>query len=145
MGRKNLWLIVISILILVFDISMSFILDAYSVKIVTPDSYALYICVKCIVVISLVAIIIAGFLKKDSSHYIIQYITTLLMQFIPLIIRYLSTSTNGFLISIIIFFVSMIVYGAIVLGLFVLSKRSLHVAKTLEGKKIPVKEENDND
>lgn len=141
MRSRNLWLIVISILILIFDIAMSFILDAYSLRIVERDSYALYVCAKCIVVSCLVAIIVAGFLKKDTSHYIIQYLITLLMQLIPLIIRYLSTSTNGFLISIIIFFVSLIIYCAIFFGLFVLSKRIMQTSKTLEGKKILVKEE----
>lgn len=141
MKSKNLWLIVISVLILIFDIAMSFILDAYSLKIVKQDSYILYACAKCIVVFCFVAIIVVGFLKKDSSHYFIQYIATLLVQLIPLIIRYLSTSTNGFLISIIIFFVSLIIYSAIVLGLFVLSKSTMRVSKTLEGEKIPVKED----
>ena len=143
MKIKNIWLIVVSIIILAFDIAMSFILDVYSLKIVAKDSYALYACAKCIAVISFIAIIVAGLLKKDSSHYIIQYIATLLVQFIPLIIRYLSTTANGFLLSIIIFFVSLIIYCVIVLGLFVLSKKTLQMSKTLEGKKIPVKEEVD--
>ena len=143
MKNRNLWIIVISFLILIFDIVMSFILDAYSLKIVEQDSYVLYICAKCLVVALFAAMIFAGFLKKDSSHYAIQYIITILIQFIPLIIRYLSTSNNGFLISIIIFFVSLIIYCAIVLGLFIVSKRTLQISKKLEGKKISVKEETD--
>lgn len=145
MKIKNLWLIVISIIVLLFDVAIGFILDAYSLKIVEQDSYVLYVCAKCIFVACLVAIIVVGFLKKDSSHYVIQYIATLLVQLIPLIIRYLSTSANGFVISIIIFFVSLIIYCAIVLGLFVLSKRTMQAAKALEGKNIPIKEEDFNE
>lgn len=143
MKNKNLCLIAISFLILVFDIVMSFVLNAYSLKIVARDSLILYVCSKCIVVVAFMAIIVTGLLKKDSSHYIIQYIATLLIQLIPLLIRYLSTTSNGFLISIIIFFVSLIIYCAIVLGLFVLSKKTLQMSKTLEGKKIHIKEEID--
>lgn len=141
MQNKNIWLLVISIIILIFDIAMGFILNAYSMKIVAEDSRILYICVKCIVILLLVAIVLLFFLKNDSAHYALQYFSTLLIQFLPLAIRYLSVTENGFLVSIILTFVISIIYTGIVLAFSLLRKSTIAAAKKLEGKTIPVNED----
>ena len=141
MRNKNIWLLVISIIILIFDIAMGFILNAYSMKIVANDSRILYICVKCIVVILLIAIVLLCFLKNDTSHYALQYLSTLFIQFLPLAIRYLSALESGFLVSIILTFVILIIYTGIVLAFSLLRKRTIVTAKKLEGKTIPVNED----
>ena len=145
MRDKNIWLFTISIIILIFDIAMGFILDAYSLKIVSTDSKILYICIKILVVILLVVTVTLSVLKKDLANYILQYISTLALQFVPLAIRYLSAVENGFLVSIILTFVFLLIYIGVVLGLAVLSKRTIVVEKQLEGKTIPVKEETKNE
>lgn len=145
MRNKNIWLPSISILILIVDIVMAFILNAYSVEITATDSKILYICVKCLVVALLIATVVLGFRKKDIANYILQYACVLFLQFIPLAIRYLSIVKNGFLISIILTFILLIVYVAIVVGLSILSKKSVIAAKKLEGKTISIKEETENE
>lgn len=145
MKNRNIWILTISIMILIFDIAISFILDAYSLKIASTDSKVLYIITKSLVVAILLVIVVLSFLKKDISNYILQYVGTLILQLIPLVIRYLSAVENGFLISVILTFVFLIVYTGIVLGLSVLSKKTIVAAKKLEGKTIPIKEEMENE
>lgn len=141
MKNKNIWLLAISIIILMFDIAMVFILDAYSLKIASTDSKILYISIKVLVVVLLIITVALSFLKKDSANYILQYISALVLQFVPLAIRYLSAVENGFLVSIILTFVFLLIYTGIVLGLSALSKKTIAAAKQLEGKTIPVNEE----
>ena len=103
--------------------------------------YRFYICIKILVVVLLVVTVALSSFKKDSANYILQYISTLTIQFVPLAIRYLSVVENGFLVSIIITFVFFLIYAGVVLGLSVLSKKTIVAAKQLEGKTIPVNEE----
>lgn len=147
MQNKNIWLLFISTLILVFDIIMGFILSLYSVEIINTDSKILYICIKLIALVLLIAIIALSFRKKDTANYLVQYISTLILQFVPLIVRYLSVVKNGFLISLIITFVALIIYfSIIIIGFSVLSKKTIIASKNLEGKTIPVKEDmNENE
>ena len=141
MKNKNIFVIVISAIILAFDISMSFIFNSYGVKIVAQDFNILYIIAKCIAIIAFIGIAIFVFFRKDSASYIIQYVATIILQFVPLITRYLSLINNGFILSLIIFFVTLIIYFGLIFGLFVLGNMSAKAAKNLEGKKISVKDD----
>lgn len=58
MKNKNIFVIVISAIILAFDISMSFIFNSYGVKIVAQDFNILYIIAKCIAIIAFIGIAI---------------------------------------------------------------------------------------
>lgn len=140
MNKKNFFTI-ISVLIASFIISMSFILDIYSVKIIAIDSLILYIILKTLYFGAFILIIILGLRNNDIANYIIQYIITVAFQIIPLAIRYLSIVENGFLISFIISLVSLPIYSGIIFGFSILSKRTLNTAKELEGTKIPVNKE----
>ncbi len=144
MKDKNIWLLAVSSLILVFDIAMAFVLNAYSVKIEGSDRILLYVLAKCAAVLALIAIAAYGFFKKDAANYIIQYIATLVLQFVPLIVRYASDSNGGFIASVVVFFVALIIYCALLLGLHILSKRTAAASKKLEGEKIPVKNDKEN-
>lgn len=62
----------------------------------------------------------------------------------PLIIRYLYSSESGFIISIIVFFGSIIIYLGLVFGLFSLNKKSIKATEELKGREIKLKE-NDKD
>lgn len=136
MKLKKTFLLIISLIVLVFDISLIFILNSYSIK----ANGFLYIVSKCIALLSFVGVIILGLCKKDLANYILQYIITIIFQFIPLVTRYLSVIENGFVISIIIFFISTIVYLCIELGLLLLNKKSQKALENLKGQEIEIKE-----
>lgn len=137
---KVYWLI-ISFIILLFDISLIFILNLYSVN----NIGILYIVSKSIAVLSFIGIVMLGFFKRDLSCYLLQYIIAIIFQFIPLIIRYLSIGENGFVFSIIILFVSVIVYLCLEFGLLILSKKSLKAIEKLKGTEINTKVEHINE
>lgn len=143
MKRKHVWLLTISAIILVFDIAMSFILNANGAKIIANDTNILYLCSKVFFVGVYIAVVICGLLKKDVANYAIQYIASIVVQFVPLIIRYVSILSNGFVISIIIFFVALLIYCGTVLGLYALSQKTRKATVELEGKRIPIKEDED--
>lgn len=141
MKTKKIYFLLISILLFAFDLAMCFILNAYSLEITAIDEKILYIVTKCVVLAIFAAIIILGLFKKDNANYVVQYGATLIIQILPLAIRYLSVVEKGFLISVILTFVSILIYAAIVLGFAVLSQKTLKATKSLEGKTIPVKED----
>jgi hypothetical protein len=106
---------------------------------------AFYIVSKSISVLSFIGIVMLGFFKRDLSCYSLQYIIAIIFQFIPLIIRYLSIGENGFVFSIIILFVSVIVYLCLEFGLLFLSKKSLKATEKLKGIEINTKVEHINE
>lgn len=146
MTAKKLPFIIVSSIILIFDIALTFILNEYSVRPEGNDN-TIYIIAKCIAVLLFVAVCIAGLLKKDTANYAIVYVATVVLQLLPLAIRYLSLADSGFVISVILFFVAIILYSALTAGLILLNKKTLKAEKQLTGKKIHVKcedtEEND--
>lgn len=140
MNKKSNFFIVISLIVLIFSVVLSFVLNDYF-PIVGNNNLILYIIAKSLFALFLIGIVILFFTKKDNANYIIQYVTTLIIQFLPLFIRLLSSIEYGFLISIIIFFVSVLIYSCIVFGTIILSKKSLLVDEKLKGKEIPIKED----
>lgn len=144
MSGKKLLFLAISLIILIFDIALSFILNIYSFEIIAQDCLILHIITKCLAILLFVAITIFGILKKDLANFVIQYITTVIFQLVPLAIRYLSSLENGFIISIIVFFITLIIYIGIIGGLFILSTKTANVAKKLEGKVISPNNEDNN-
>ena len=143
---KKISFIIVSSIILIFDITLLFVLNEYSVKPYGNDG-VLYIVAKCIAVLLFAAVCIAGLTKKDLANYVIIYISTVALQFLPLAIRYLSLLEKGFVVSVVLFFVIIIIYSALVGGLILLSKKTLTAEKKSEGKTIAVKffDSNDND
>jgi len=135
MKGNRLSLLIISFVILVFDVALAFILNAYSVKNVS----ILYIVSKCIAVIALIGTVVIGFFKKDIANYILIYVITIIYQFVPLSIRYLLFLEKGFIISILILFISTLVYLGLEFGLISLSKKTLKSTEELKGKEIGVK------
>lgn len=140
MNKKTVFFVVISLIVLISSVVLSLILNDY-IAIVGNNNLILYITAKSFFTIFLIGIVILFFTKKDNANYIIQYVTTLIIQFLPLFIRLLSSIEYGFLISIIIFFVSVLIYSCIVLGSIILSQKSLLVDEKLKGKEIPIKKD----
>lgn len=140
MNKKTVFFVVISLIVLISSVVLSLVLNDY-IAIVGNNNLILYITAKSLFTLFLIGIVILFFTKKDNANYIIQYVTTLIIQFLPLFIRLLSSIEYGFLISIIIFFVSVLIYSCIVFGTIILSKKSLLVDEKLKGKEIPFKED----
>lgn len=140
MNKKSSYFIIISLIVLICSVVLSFILNAY-IPIIGNNNLILYITAKSLFTLFLIGIVILFFTKKDNANYIIQYVTTLIIQFLPLFIRLLSSLKYEFLISIIIFFVSVLTYSCIVFGSIILSKKSLLADEKLKGKEIPIKED----
>ena len=84
-----------------------------------------------------------GLCKNAVANYILQYAITIIFQFIPLIIRYVSAVKNGFIISVVIFAVSSIIYFSMEFGLILLNKKSLNAIERLNGQEIKIKEANE--
>ena len=140
MNKKTVFFVVISLIVLMSSAVLSLVLNDY-IAIVGNNNLILYITAKSLFTLFLIGIVILFFTKKDNANYIIQYVTTLIIQFLPLFIRLLSNIEYGFLISIIIFFVSVLIYSCIVFGSIILSKKSLLVDEKLKGKEIPIKKD----
>lgn len=140
MNKKTIFFVVISLIVLISSVVLSLVLNDY-IAIVGNNNLILYITAKSLFTLFLIGIVILFFTKKDNANYIIQYVTTLIIQFLPLFIRLLSSIEYGFLISIIIFFVSVLIYSCIVLGSIILSQKSLLVDEKLKGKEIPIKKD----
>ena len=140
MNKKNSFFVVISLIVLISSVVLSLVLNDY-IAIVGNNNLILYITAKSLFTLFLIGIVILFFTKKDNANYIIQYVTTLIIQFLPLFIRLLSSIEYGFLISIIIFFVSVLIYSCIVFGSIILSQKSLLVDEKLKGKEPPIKED----
>ena len=138
MNKKTVFFVVISLIVLISSVVLSLVLNDY-IAIVGNNNLILYITAKSLFTLFLIRIVILFFTKKDNANYIIQYVTTLIIQFLPLFIRLLSSIEYGFLISIIIFFVSLLIYSCIVFGSIILSKKSLVIDEKLKGKEIPIK------
>ncbi len=140
MNKKTVFFVVISLIVLISSVVLSFVLNDY-IAIVGNNNLILYIIAKSLFALFLIGTVILFFTKKDNANYIIQYVATLIIQFLPLFIRLLSSIECGFLISIIIFFVSVLIYSCIVFGSIILSKKSLLVDEKLKGKEIPIKKD----
>ena len=136
MKVNKVFLFIISLIMLSFDIALIFVLNVFSIK----NTSALYIVSKCFSILAFICIILLGMRKTDLASYLLQYCITVILQFMPLIIRYLSTSETGFIISIIVFFVSIIIYLVLVFGLFSLNKKSIKATEELKGREIKLKE-----
>lgn len=145
MKTKKVGFLIISMLILISDIAMSFILNAYSAEPARPDARALYLVSKCVAVLSFTVIIALYFVKRDHANYLIQYIGSVIFQFVPLIIRYLSLTRPGFVASVVILFVALLIYCGLICGLQILSVKTAKAAKELEGERLPVKQEKDDE
>ena len=139
MNKKRSFFIVISLIVLICSVVLSFILNDY-IPIIGNNNLILYIAAKSLSVLALISMVVLFFTKKDNANYIIKYITTLIIQFLPLFIRLLSSLECGFLISIIIFFVVILIYSCIVFGSIILSKKSIVMDEKLKGKEIPINE-----
>lgn len=132
MKAKKIYLLIISLVVLALDISLIFILNACHVKCVSPVVYGIS---KGFAVIALTCIVALGLCKKDLANYVLQYVITIIFQFVPLVTRFLSLT-----FSTIILCVSLILYLCLEFGLIHLNQKSLKALEKLKGREIEIKE-----
>ena len=135
MRKNKIYLLIFSLMILSFDIAMIFVLNTYSVK----NTKIIYIISKCLSIIILISVVVIGLCKNDVPNYLLQYSISIIFQFIPLIIRYISVVKNGNVVSFVIFTVITIIYFGMEFGLLLLNKKSLSTIEKLKGQEIKVK------
>lgn len=142
--RFGLYFLIIGLLTLAFSIVMGFLLESY-LPLELENARLLYYISKGLATFALLAMLIyAVFFKKEPANLAIQLTATLIYQFLPLLIRYLMTRKEPFLIfSVTIIFLTTIIYLALVLALDLLTARIKQVETLLEGNNIPVVNEDD--
>lgn len=142
--KKRLYFIIISGLILALSILLSFLLNK-SLAINGDDNITLYWIVKAVVGLSLVfAIIYVAFKKQDISHAIIIFYLSVLLQFLPLVVRLLlRASEPKYVLSIIISSVIYIVYLSVMFGFSILTDKTNQADEKLLGKSIKVIDEDE--
>ncbi len=136
MKKNNVLLFTISLIILAFVIIMGFVLSTYSVRIVRHNDLILYMFSKVLYLIVFLVIVGLGIIKQKSRNYFIQYSLAIIAQFIPLAIRYLSLLKKGFVLSIILFFISCVILCGIEIGIAFLDKKTKIATKKLQGEMI---------
>ena len=137
MSKNRIGLLIISIAILLVDVAMVFVLNAFS-----KSNVVLYVVSKCIAIAAFVGVTVFGLSKKkEVAHYYLQYVITISFQFVPLVIRYIPMTDNGQIITFIVFFVSVLVYLGLEIGLIILNHKAFLATEHLKGKEIPIKEE----
>jgi len=142
--KKRLYFIGLTLICLFFSILLAIILNG-NLPIEAESGNVLYITTK--IVVSLFLVICVGhcaYFHNDRGNQIIQLSLTIILQFLPLIIRFILTSKNpNFILAIILTFTVIIIYLGIVLSLDILNKKTNKAEILLKGKKIAIVSEND--
>lgn len=138
--KKNSLLLCISLIIFVFSVLIGIFLNDV-LSIVSNRNLILYYLSKATCIISLVIIIILSYRKKNLDNYLIQYTITIVYQLIPFFIRLLGGNENSFIVNLILYFVTLIIYLLLVIGLNLLSGKISKIKLT--SKEIKIKEEKD--
>jgi len=133
--KAKLYFLFIAIIVLGFSLVLGFLLDE-SMPITLEKGYTLYIFTKGFVSLALIIYFLyAAFFKKDSANAVIQMVFTVILQFLPLLVRVLlSREEPLFLLSIIIIFIVIIIYLSYVLALDLLSDKTAKSRLKLVGK-----------
>lgn len=139
MKKRGIFLLCISSLIIVFSIIIGVFIDD-SLTIVSDRNKIIYYCSKTICLGALIAISLLFFKKKDIGNFSIQYSLTLIYQIIPLIIRIIGNKEKGFILNLIIFFLTFICYLLVVISFSFLSDKI--VEQNLTTEEIEIKDEN---
>ena len=141
-NKAKFYFLVIGFVVLAFSIIMAFLLHENN-PIEFERGQFLYYTTKVIVSLSLVLVILyIAFFKKDRANIIIQMVLTLILQFLPLIVRFMLTREEPrFILTVVLVFVVFIIYLIFVLSFDLLTDRVKKVQPKLEGKKINVVDE----
>jgi hypothetical protein len=114
---------------------MGFLFDE-KMHIEADKAFYIYLGTKIFVSLALVFMVIyTGFFKKDSTNSIIQFVATIILQFLPLLVRSLLDGNEPkILIATITIFLVILIYLALVLTLDLLSDKTSRDNPTLQGK-----------
>lgn len=142
--KGKLYFIGLTLIFLSFSVLLAVVLNG-NMPITEGSGNILYITTK--IIVSLILIICVGYcvyFHNDRGNQIIQLSLTILLQFLPLLIRFILTAEEpSFALAIILSFVITIIYLGIVLSLDILSAQINKTAVLLEGKKIAIVSDED--
>ena len=143
-NKSKLYFILINVVILAFSVIIAFLLeDKHPIK--TDEGLTIFIITQAIVNLCFVVVIAyLAFSRKDISHQVITYSSTILIQLLPLLIRlFVKGDKPSTIFAVIIIFVVMIIYLGIVLSMGVLGDKMKKAETELVGREIKVQDVDD--
>lgn len=140
--RSRLYLLILALLALAFSIVMAVLMEK-SMSLVSDEAKLIYYITKGLATLALLGMTLyAVFLKKDPANLVIQFVLTIAYQLLPLLIRFMMTRSEPLITwSVIIIFIVSIIYLALVFSLDLLNTKVKNANLELEGKTIPVIDE----
>lgn len=140
--KKRVYLSIIMMAVFVFSLGMGFLMQGV-MPIENEQALLFYWITKGFVLLMLIGMTWYVVLRKQEiSHVVIALQLTLVLQMLPLAVRFfLSKEEPSFLWASIIVFVVLVGYLAILFSVDVLNDKVQKVTPTLEGKRIPVVDE----
>lgn len=140
-NKAKLFYVIIGLLVLAFSITIAAVLHTVD-PIKTDGGLWTFISIQIIVNLIFVFVLFyTGFKKKEIAVSYVMAISTIILQFLPLVIRLLVRDDKpNYMWSIIIAFVIVIGYFALLFGSDLLNDKVNDVVPTLEGRKIPVQD-----
>ena len=142
--KGKLYFIGLTLIFLCFSVLLAIVLNG-NMPIEVGRGYTLYISTKILVsVFFVICVGYCGYFHNDRGNQIIQLILTIILQFLPLLIRFILTGEEpSFTLAIMLTFTITIIYLGIVLSLDILSAKINKTAVLLEGKKIAIVSDDD--
>lgn len=142
--KGKLYFLLINVVILAFFVILAFLLEDKS-PIKTDEGLTIFIITQAVV--NLCFVIATGYLafsKKDISNVAITYTGTLIIQFLPLLVRlFVKGIKPRTILAVIIIFVVMIIYLGIVLSMGILGDKMKKAETELAGREIKVQDIDD--
>lgn len=143
-NKGKLYFLLIGVVILAFSVVLAILLEDKQ-AIVTNTGLTIFIISQVIVdVMFILAVSFIAFSKKDISYYAITFTSSLILLLLPLLLRLLVKGDKPrTILAVIILFVALIIYLAIVLSMDVLGDKMKEAEKNLAGREIKVEEIDD--
>jgi hypothetical protein len=143
-NKGKLYFLFIGLIILAFSIVLAILLEDRN-PIKTETGVTIFVITQVLVnVIFAGSLIYLALSLKDLSQHVITFVGSLILQLLPLLIRLLVKGDNpNKVLAVIIIFVVMIIYFAIILSMDVLASKMKVAEKELQGREIKVQDIDD--
>jgi|GEM_PF-1908698 len=142
--KNKLYLSLVAIVVLAFSLVLGFVLDGMESMAISSGTPTIIYWVSKGIVLGLFVIVTLYivFRKQDMGNIYILLNMTLIIQILPFVQRLLLRGNNPLVVwSLIVLFLSVVIYIGLFFGLDVLNDKIQKVEPTLEGKSIEVVDE----
>ncbi len=142
--KNKLYLSLVAIVVLAFSLVLGFVLDGMESMAISSGTPTIIYWVSKGIVLGLFVIVTLYivFRKQDMGNIYILLNMTLIIQILPFVQRLLLRGDNPLVVwSLIVLFLSVVIYIGLFFGLDVLNDKIQKVEPTLEGKSIEVVDE----